>query len=133
MLLDTIAIVILAGMMLVPVINIIVGIVVGAGLGGAAGASAGFVLALAVTVAERLAVGWLYGTEAVAKPAAAVDAAFAEVLAIAMPVRQAAATLAKVRVAAIPVMSRDDDLLDMPPFAGGVGRPAPAVTASAQF
>jgi hypothetical protein len=43
--------------------------------------------------------------------------------------------LAKVRVATMPVTtSRSDDcLLDMPLFAGGVGRPAPAVTASAQF
>jgi hypothetical protein len=132
MLLDTIAIVILAGMMLVPVVNIFVGVVVGAGLGGAAGVSAGLVLAVAVTAAERLVVGWLYGAQPVAK---LEDTALAEELAIAMPVRQAAPALAKVRVSTIPVMTarNDDCLLDMPLFAGGVGRPAPAVTASAQF
>ena len=54
MLLDTIATIILIGMMLVPVVNIIVGLVVGAGLGGVPGALLGFAAAIAITGAEKL-------------------------------------------------------------------------------
>ncbi len=54
MLLEAIATVILAGMMLIPLANLFVGVIVGASLGGAAGALAGFALAAAVTVAEKL-------------------------------------------------------------------------------
>jgi hypothetical protein len=54
MLLDAIATVILAGMMLIPLVNIFVGAIVGAGLVGTPGAVAGVLLAMAVTVAEKL-------------------------------------------------------------------------------
>jgi hypothetical protein len=59
MLLDMIAIVILAGMMLIPVVNIFAGVIIGAGLGGAAGACAGLSLALIVMAVERALVAWL--------------------------------------------------------------------------
>ena len=59
MLLDMIAIVILAGMMLIPVVNIFAGVIIGAGLGGAAGAGAGLLLALIVMAGERGLVAWL--------------------------------------------------------------------------
>jgi hypothetical protein len=61
MLLDAIATVILAGLMLLPLLNVIVGGVVGAGLLGPLGGLAGIVLAIAITaletwLADRL--GW---------------------------------------------------------------------------
>jgi hypothetical protein len=55
MLLDTIATIILAGMMLIPFVNIIVGVIVGAGLAGVPGALLGLAVAIAVTGVERLA------------------------------------------------------------------------------
>jgi hypothetical protein len=58
MLLDAIATVILAGMMLVPFLNVFVGAIVGAGLVGTPGAAAGVLLALAVTAAEKLIGDW---------------------------------------------------------------------------
>ncbi len=54
MLLDAIATVILAGMMLIPIANLFVGAVVGASLGGLPGGIAGFVVAVAVTAVEKL-------------------------------------------------------------------------------
>jgi hypothetical protein len=58
MLLDAIATVILAGMMLIPLVNVFVGAIVGAGLVGTPGAAAGVLLALVVTVAEKLIGDW---------------------------------------------------------------------------
>ena len=54
MLLDAIATVILAGMMLIPLVNVFVGVIVGAGLVGTPGAVAGVLLAIVVTAAEKL-------------------------------------------------------------------------------
>jgi hypothetical protein len=54
MLLDAIATIILAGMMMVPLVNIVVGVILGAGLGGAFGGIAGLALALGITAAEKL-------------------------------------------------------------------------------
>jgi hypothetical protein len=54
MLLEAIAAVILLGMMLIPLVNVFVGVIVGAGLVGTPGAVAGVLLALVVTVAEKL-------------------------------------------------------------------------------
>ena len=51
---DAIALVILAGMMLIPFVNIVVGVIVGAGFGGVFGAVAGLSLALLVMAAEKL-------------------------------------------------------------------------------
>lgn len=53
MLLDTIATIILAGMMLIPVVNVFAGVIVGAGLGGTIGAIAGLLLALSIMAAEN--------------------------------------------------------------------------------
>jgi hypothetical protein len=121
MLLDTIATVILAGMMLVPVINIFAGVIIGAGLGGAAGACAGLVLALAIMAGERLLVVWL-ATEARESGArhTAVTWAAAHV-----PAHQpAAAVFAKAQpkefVPAAPLL--DDDLLEAPLFVGAMGQ-----------
>jgi hypothetical protein len=61
MLLDAIATIILAGMMMVPLVNIVVGLILGAGLGGAFGGIAGLALALGITAAEKLIgdrLGW---------------------------------------------------------------------------
>lgn len=55
MLLDAIATVILAGMMLVPVLNILVGVIVGAGLAGIPGCLIGLAIAILVTAAEKFA------------------------------------------------------------------------------
>jgi predicted PurR-regulated permease PerM len=52
--LNAIAIVILAAMMLIPLVNIFVGVVVGSRLGGVLGAMVGSLLAVAITVAEKL-------------------------------------------------------------------------------
>jgi len=51
---DAIALVILAGMMLIPFVNIVVGIIVGAGVGGIFGAVAGLLLSVLVIAAEKL-------------------------------------------------------------------------------
>jgi hypothetical protein len=61
MLLDAIATVILAGLMLIPFLNVVVGAVIGAGLAGVPGVFAGVITAVAVValetfVADRL--GW---------------------------------------------------------------------------
>jgi hypothetical protein len=50
---DAIALVILAGMMLIPFVNIVVGVIVGAGVGGIFGAVAGLVLSVLVIAAEK--------------------------------------------------------------------------------
>ena len=57
MLLDTVATVILAGMMLIPLVNIFVGIIVGAWFAGLPGGLLGLALAIAVTAAEKLVGG----------------------------------------------------------------------------
>jgi len=54
MLLDAIALVILLGMMLVPLVNIIVGVTVGAVLAGPPGALFGALIALAITATQKL-------------------------------------------------------------------------------
>jgi hypothetical protein len=51
---DAIALVILAGMMLIPFVNIVVGVIVGAGVGGVFGAVAGMLLSVLVIAAEKL-------------------------------------------------------------------------------
>jgi hypothetical protein len=56
MLLDTIATVILAAMMLIPLINMLVGVIVGAVVAGVWGAVAGLAVAHFITVAEN----WLF-------------------------------------------------------------------------
>jgi hypothetical protein len=79
MLLDAIATVILAGLMLIPLVNVIVGGVLGAGLAGPLGGVVGILLAIAVTALET----WLADIlglrdlrpEPAAKEPAAVDAA----------------------------------------------------------
>ena len=58
MLLDMIATIILAGMMLVPILNVFAGVIVGAGLAGAPGAMAGLFIALTIMGAERLAMAY---------------------------------------------------------------------------
>lgn len=52
--LDAIALIILAGMMLIPFVNVVVGIIVGAGVGGVIGAVAGLLLSVLVIAAEKL-------------------------------------------------------------------------------
>jgi hypothetical protein len=54
---DTIATVILAGMMFIPLVNVFVGIIVGAGLAGLSGGMLGLALAIAVTAAVKLVGG----------------------------------------------------------------------------
>jgi hypothetical protein len=54
MLLDTIAVLILAAMMFVPLLNIFVGLVAGAGIAGPPGALCGAACALAITTAQML-------------------------------------------------------------------------------
>ena len=49
--LDAVATVILAGMMFIPIINLVVGIIVGTGLFGVAGGFAGAALAVLITIA----------------------------------------------------------------------------------
>jgi len=53
-----IATIILAGMMLVPILNVFAGVIVGAGLAGVPGAMAGLFVALTIMGAERLAVAY---------------------------------------------------------------------------
>jgi hypothetical protein len=121
MLLDMIAIVILAGMMLIPVVNIFAGVIIGAGLGGAAGACAGLLLALIVMAGERVLVAWLAAeTREPGPPHSAVATAAAHV-----PARQAAAAvLAKVQpnefVPAAPLFG--DELIEAPLFVGAMAR-----------
>ena len=54
MLLDAIALLILAGMMFIPLVNVIVGVVVGAGLAGSPGALFGLLSALAISAAQKI-------------------------------------------------------------------------------
>jgi hypothetical protein len=54
MLLDAIATIILAGMMLIPLVNVFVGVIVGAHLVGVPGAAVGALIAIAITRAEAL-------------------------------------------------------------------------------
>lgn len=77
MLLDTIATIILIGMMLIPFVNIVVGVVVGAGLGGVPGALLGLAAAIAITGAEKFAADhWQpYAPEGVGVPPEPVVAA----------------------------------------------------------
>ncbi len=61
MLLDAIALLILAGMMFIPLVNVVVGVIVGAGFAGPPGALAGALLALVTTAAQKMVAerrGW---------------------------------------------------------------------------
>jgi hypothetical protein len=61
MLLDAIASVILLAMMMVPLLNLVVAITVGAALAGLPGVAMGVLVAVAVTIAEKLVgerLGW---------------------------------------------------------------------------
>jgi hypothetical protein len=51
---DAIALVILAGMMLIPFVNVVVGVIFGAGMGGVFGAVAGLLVSVLVIAAEKL-------------------------------------------------------------------------------
>ena len=53
MIFDAIALIVLSGMMLVPLINIVVGLIVGAWLGGPAGALVGIALAVLISAIEK--------------------------------------------------------------------------------
>ena len=57
MLFDAIALIVLCGMMLVPLINIVVGLIAGAWLGGPAGALVGTALAFFIAATEK----WIAG------------------------------------------------------------------------
>jgi hypothetical protein len=123
MLLDMIAIVILAGMMLIPVVNIFAGVIIGAGLGGAAGACAGLLLALIVMAGERALVAWL---------AAEANEHGVRISKVArtpsrMATRPADAVLAAAQPAE-PVL--DDYLLETPLFVGAMGRAPHGASAS---
>ena len=62
MIVDAIALIVLSGMMLVPLVNLVVGLIVGAWLGGPVGALAGFALAVLITAFEKRVgdqLGWL--------------------------------------------------------------------------
>ena len=54
MIFDAIALIVLSGMMLVPLINIVVGLIAGAWLGGPAGALVGLSLAVLIAAMEKL-------------------------------------------------------------------------------
>ena len=51
--LDAVATIILAGMMFIPIINLVVGIIVGTGLFGVAGGFAGAALAFLITIVQK--------------------------------------------------------------------------------
>lgn len=123
MLLDMIAIVILAGMMLIPVVNIFAGVIIGAGLGGAAGACAGLLLALIVTAGERALVVWL---AAEANEHGARNSKVARAPRH-MPTRPADAVLATAQPAEA---VRGDYLLEAPMFVGAMGRAPHGASAS---
>jgi hypothetical protein len=123
MLLDMIAIVILAGMMLIPVVNIFAGVIIGAGLGGAAGACAGLLLALIVMAGERALVAWL---AAEANEHSAGDSKVARTPSR-MTDRPADAVLATAQPAEA---VRDDYLLEIPMFVGAIGRAPHGASAS---
>jgi hypothetical protein len=53
MIFDAIAVIVLSGMMLVPLINLVVGLIVGAWLGGPAGVPAGLALAVLISLMEK--------------------------------------------------------------------------------
>jgi hypothetical protein len=61
MLLDAIALLILIGMMLIPLVNVIVGVIAGAGLAGPPGALFGLLSALVISAAQKIVLdraGW---------------------------------------------------------------------------
>jgi hypothetical protein len=64
MILDAIALVVLSGMMLVPLVNIVVGLISGAWLGGPAGAVVGLALAVLIAAIEKWVAGHLGWFEA---------------------------------------------------------------------
>lgn len=71
LLLDAIASIILMGMMLVPIVNLVAGGILGAALGGVPGGVAGLLLAVAVTVAEKMIAdrrGWFGAIAEVGNP-----------------------------------------------------------------
>ena len=123
MLLDMIAIVILAGMMLIPVVNIFAGVIIGAGLGGAAGACAGLLLALIVMAGERALVAWL---AAEANEHGARNSKVARTPSR-MTTRPADAVLATAQPAEA---VWGDYLLEAPLFVGAMGRAPHAASAS---
>jgi hypothetical protein len=57
MLLDTIATILLMGMMLVPVLNVVVGAVAGAALAGPIGAVTGFLISATILLAQHQLLG----------------------------------------------------------------------------
>jgi hypothetical protein len=62
MIFDAIAVIVLCGMMLVPLVNIVVGLIAGAWLGGPAGALVGIALAVLIAGIEKWVadqVGWV--------------------------------------------------------------------------
>ena len=123
MLLDTIATVILGGMMLIPVVNVFAGVIVGAGLGGVVGAFAGLLLALIIMAAERLFVAWLAEYE---RKREARRAGVAHAAKHAPARRPVAVRPAKPQPAErVPEPILADYLLDAPLFVGGVGRTPP--------
>ncbi len=124
MLLDMIAIVILAGMMLIPVVNIFAGVIIGAGLGGAAGACAGLLLALIIIAGERVLVAWL---AAEANEHGARNSNVARRAPSRMTVRPADAVLATAQPAEV---ARGDYPLEAPMFVGAMGRAPHGASAS---
>jgi len=123
MLLDMIAIVILAGMMLIPVVNIFAGVIIGAGLGGAAGACAGLLLALIIIGGERLLVAWL---AAEANEHGARNSKVARATS-GVAILPADAVLATAQPADVAL---DDYLLEAPMFVGAMGRAPHGASAS---
>ena len=124
MLLDTIAIVILAGMMLIPVVNIFAGVIVGAGLGGVVGAFAGLLLALIIMAAERLFVAWLADYERKREARRAAVAHAARHVPARRPVAARPTKPQPAELVPEPILA--DYLLDAPLFVGGVGRTPPS-------
>lgn len=78
---DAIATVILAGLMLVPIVNVIVGGVVGAGLAGPLGGVLGILLAIAVTALETWIADCLGLRDLRVEPAQTTELVAAEVAA----------------------------------------------------
>jgi hypothetical protein len=127
MLLDTIAIIILLGMMLIPVVNIFAGVIVGAGLGGAVGALGGFLLALFIMAAERYVAAWLAAFERKRETRRAAPAQAGELRAGRHRRPTASSRPAMAQTADLipaPAHIVADGLLDATFFAGGIS-PAP--------
>ena len=59
MIFDAIALIVLSGMMLVPLVNVVVGLIAGAWLGGPAGALIGVALAVVIAAIEKWGAGHL--------------------------------------------------------------------------